>query len=125
MMTTTAFEVYMHRELVDALDEGFSPMDGVQAINDLFVGLPLVHSSPIRKRRRSPKKIRLYNGRFGWYPWLGFSYVQIGNQLHVVELWYEPNPESRPVDVTLPETELQQHEGPVCLDTQTPNGSLA
>lgn len=109
MTSTTIFEVRMHHELVNELDYGFSPMDGLAAINDIFVGLPLVHPSPARKQRRTPKRLRLYTGRFKWYPRLGFSYVQLGNELHVIELWYEEHPERRPVDVVLPETELEEH----------------
>ncbi len=87
MTSTTPFKVYMHRELVDELDYGFSPMDGIQAINDIFVGLPLVHPSPARKQHRTPKKLRVYTGRFKWYPELAFTYIQLGDQLHVLELW--------------------------------------
>jgi hypothetical protein len=107
MTTHTTFTVRMHPELVDELDAGFSPMDGIAAINDLFVGLPLVHPSPVRKRRRSSKKLRLYIGRFAWYPSLAFGYVQIDNELHVLKLWDVDK--HHPVDVVLPETELQQH----------------
>jgi hypothetical protein len=100
----------MHPELVDELDEGFSPMDGIQAINDVFVGLPLVHRSKSPKCRRARKTLRLYRGRFSWYRELWFSYVEIGNELHVLELWSNSDRDSVP-DVALPETELQRHGG--------------
>ena len=106
----SAYKVYMHRELVDELDEGFSPMDGVHAINDVFVGLPLVHRSKSPKRRHTGKRLHVYRGRFSWYPELGFNYVEIGSQLHVLELWFDRD-RKIPVDVILPETELQQHGG--------------
>ena len=109
MTSTTAFIVRMHPDLVDELDEGFSPMDGIQAINDIFVGLPLVHRSKSPKRRRVRKTLRIYRGRFSWYRELWFNYVEIGNELHVLELWSNADRDSSP-DVILPETELQQHD---------------
>ncbi len=110
MTNSNNFTVYMHRELVDELDEGFSPMDGITAINDLFVELPLQHRShePRHERWRAPRKLRVYCGRFSWYPELGFSYVEIGQQLHVIELWFDRNPERRTVDVILEERELAE-----------------
>jgi hypothetical protein len=79
---TKQYTVYKHSDLVDELDEGFSPMDGIVAINDLFVGLPLQHRSqqPKRKRWRVPRRLRVYRGRLSWYPELGFSYVEIGKR---------------------------------------------
>ena len=115
MTSTTAFKVYMHPKLVDELDYGFSPMDGLQAINDIFVGLPLVHRSKSSKRRRARKTLRVYRGRFSWYRELWFNYVEIDNELHVLELWSNDDRESS-ADVILPRTELQQHEGEhVCI----------
>ena len=78
----------MHRELVDELDYGFSPADGIAAIDDLFGDLPKVHRSRAgqHRGRQQPKSLRVYTGCFAWYP-LGFSYVQIGQELHVLELW--------------------------------------
>jgi hypothetical protein len=99
------FTVYMHPELIDSLDEGFSPMDGLVAINDLFVGLPLQHCSrePKCNRWRAPRSLRVYRGRFSWYPELGFSYVEIADQLHVIELWFDAEPKRHQVDVILEE----------------------
>jgi hypothetical protein len=98
MTSTSKLKVFMHTDLVDELDYGFSPMDGIQAIDDLFIGLPKVHRSKERKnpRHKSRNRLRLYRARLAWYP-LGFSYVQIGNELHVIELflyddWRKSNP---------------------------------
>ncbi len=110
MTSAPAFKVYLHRELVDELDYGFSPLDGIQAINDIFVGLPLMHPMPLHKRRRPTRNLRLFSGRFEWYPELAFTYVQLGDQLHVLELWARDKHD--PVDVVLPETELERHGGP-------------
>ena len=108
MTSTKQFTVYMHRDLVDELDEGFSPTDGLVAINDLFVGLPLQHRSQAkRKRWRAPKTLKVYRGRFSWYRKLGFSYVEIEDQLHVIELWFDEKAEQHQVDVILGERELE------------------
>ncbi len=107
---TEQYTVYMHPDLVDELDEGFSPTDGLVAINDLFTGLPLQHRSneSKRKRWRAPKRLRVYRGRFTWYRKLGFSYVEIGTQLHVIELWFDSQPERHSVDIILEERELAE-----------------
>lgn len=107
-MFDTTFSVSMHPTLVDELDEGFSPMDGIVAINDLFVGLPLQHRSrePKRKRWRAPRMLKVYRGGFSWYPKLGFGYVEIQDRLHVIELWFDESPERHKVDVILEEREL-------------------
>jgi hypothetical protein len=100
-MSDTRFTVLMHRTLVDELDEGFSPMDGLVAIDQMFGELPLLHPSVAAKRpgKRAGRRLKLYRGNFDWYNSLGFSYVQIGTTLHVLELWYDENP--REVDVVL------------------------
>jgi hypothetical protein len=109
MTSTKQFTVYMHTTLVDQLDEGFSPMDGLVAINDLFVGLPLQHRSQAkRKRWRAPRTLKVYRGRFSWYRKLGFSYVEIGDQLHVIELWFDEKPEQHQVDVILEQRDLDE-----------------
>jgi hypothetical protein len=97
------FTVWMHRDLVDELDEGFSPMDGIVAIDEMFCELPLVHRAlaPLRLRKRAGRKLKVYRGCFDWYKSLGFSYVQIGTTLHVLELWYCENPNLADYDVVL------------------------
>ncbi len=99
----TAFTVSMHRQLVDDLDEGFSPLDGVVAIDEMFSELPLLHRAlaPLRLRKRAGRKLKVYRGCYDWYKSLGFSYVQIGTTLHVLELWYNENPDLSEVDVIL------------------------
>src|SRR5580704_8389441 len=102
---TQALKVFMHRDLVDELDEGFSPMDGLIAIGQMFNELPRRHAAiaPKRPRRQAGRKLRVYCGRYDWYP-LGFSYVQIGNALHVLELWIDDEtdkPNRRQIDVIL------------------------
>src|SRR6516225_6686508 len=89
-----AFTFMMHPTLVDELDEGFSPMDGIVAIDEMFSELPLLHraSAPRRLRKRAARTLKVYRGCYDWYKSLGFSYVQIGTTLHVLELWYDQNP---------------------------------
>jgi len=93
----------MHSTLVDELDEGFSPMDGLVAIDQMFSELPLLHAglAPKRIRKRTARKLRVYRGCFDWYNSLDFSYVQIGTTLHVLELWYDKNPNLSQADVVL------------------------
>ena len=98
-----SFTVMMHPTLVDELDEGFSPMDGLVAIDEMYCELPLLHSrlAAKRPRKQTARKLRVYRGRYHWYNSLGFSYVQIGTTLHVLELWYDGNPHLSHVDVVL------------------------
>ena len=102
-MTDTKFDVLMHPTLVDELDEGFSPMDGLVAIDEMFSELPLLHRvlAPKRPRKRAGRRLKVYRGCYDWYTSLGFTYVQIGTTLHVLELWYEQNPDRSKVDVIL------------------------
>jgi hypothetical protein len=78
----------MHHDLVNELDECFSPVDGIIAIDQMFVELPQLHQAiaPKRPQKRAGRTLKVYRGRFDWYP-LGFSYVQTGTTLHVLELW--------------------------------------
>jgi hypothetical protein len=98
-----AFTVMMHPTLVDELDEGFSPMDGLVAIDQMFSELPLLHAGVAPKRlcKRTAPKLKVYRGCYDWYKSLGFSYVQIGTTLHVLELWYDEIPNLGQVDVIL------------------------
>ena len=98
-----SFTVMMHPTLVDELDEGFSPMDGIVAIDEMFSELPLLHAgvAPKRLRKRTTRKLKVYRGCYDWYKSLGFSYVQIGTTLYVLELWYDENPNLSQVDVVL------------------------
>lgn len=97
------FTVMMHSQLVDALDDGFSPMDGIVAIDQIFSELPLLHQAlaPKRLRQRAGRKLRVYRGCYDWYKSLGFSYVQIGKTLHVLDLWYDETPKLSEMDVIL------------------------
>ena len=99
----TKFTVSMHPKLVDELDEGFSPMDGLVSIDEMFNELPLLHRAlaPSRLRKRAAHKLKVYHGCYDWYRSLGFSYVQIGRTLHVLELWYKKNPSLDDMDVIL------------------------
>ena len=102
-MTDTHFTVSMHPTLVDGLDEGFSPMDGLLAIDEMFSELPLLHQAlaPKRSRKRAGRWLKVYRGCYDWYTSLGFSYVQIGITLHVLDLWFDENLNRNEVDVTL------------------------
>jgi hypothetical protein len=102
-MSDTKFTVSMHPTLVDELDEPFSPMDGLVAIDEIFSELPLLHArlGPNRLRKRVPRKLKVYRGCYYWYSNLGFSYVQIGTTLHVLDLWYDENLNLTEMDVIL------------------------
>ena len=108
----TKFTVSMHRKLVDELDEGFSPLDGVIAIDEMFGELPLLHQAlaPKRLRRRAGRWLKVYRGCYDWYSSLGFSYVQIGTTLHVLELWYAENPTRLKMDVILGQGKTEGYE---------------
>ena len=94
---THRFTVVMHPDLVDELDEGFSPMDGLVAIDQMYGELPLLHRAlaPKRLGNRAVRRLKVFRGCYDWYSSLGFSYVQIGTTLHVLELWYEEKPKPR------------------------------
>jgi len=102
-MSDTKFTVSMHPSLVDELDEGFSPMDGIVAIDEMFSELPLLHPGLAAKRRRKrlAQMLKIYHGCYDWYKELGFSYVQIGTILHVLDLWYDKNPDLSQMNVIL------------------------
>jgi hypothetical protein len=89
-LSDTKFTVSMHPTLVDELDEGFSPMDGIVAIDEMYCELPLLHHAlaPKRLRKRAGRRLMVYRGTYDWYGDLGFSYVQIGTTLHVLDLWH-------------------------------------
>ena len=68
-MTNTTFTVYMHTELVDRLDECFSPLDGIHAVDGIFLDLPILHhGQAVDRYRAKPRKtFKAYRGRFGWF----------------------------------------------------------
>jgi hypothetical protein len=103
MQLSDDYTVMMHPTLVDELDEGFSPMDGLVAIDEMFSELPLLHRAlaPMRLRKRTGRKLKVYRGCYDWYQELGFSYVQIGTTLHVLDLWFDENPNLSKMDVIL------------------------
>jgi hypothetical protein len=102
-MSDTTFTVSMHPNLGDELDEEFSPMDGLVAIDQMFRQLPFLHRAlpPIRLRKRAGRKLKVYRGCYDWYKSVGFSYVQIDTTLHVLELWYDEHPKLSQMDVIL------------------------
>jgi hypothetical protein len=69
----------------------------------MFNELPLLHRAldPSRLRKRAGRKLKVYRGYYDWYKSLGFSYVQIGTTLRVLELWYNENRNLNKVDVIL------------------------
>ncbi len=104
-MSETQFTVFMHPTLVDELDEVFSPMDGIIAIDQIKLELPKLHPghAPKRYRNRPRRRIKVFRGRYDWYD-LGFNYVQINNELHVIELWVDEDArksDRQEVDVVL------------------------
>lgn len=102
-----AFTVKIHFDLENELDECFSPGDGIAAIGQLHGELPRLHRSRTKRRSRGVKRIHLYRGRYAWFD-LGFSYVQVGNVLYVIEIWHDDdwnNPNRQEVDVVLSDSE--------------------
>ena len=99
-MSDSKLTVSMHHDLVNELDEWFSPMDGIIAIDQIFLELPQLHPAiaPRRPHKRASRTLKVYRGRYHWYE-LGFSYVQIGDTLHVLDLWNWDN--RADVDVVL------------------------
>jgi hypothetical protein len=102
---TQELKVFMHSTLVDELDESLSPMDGLVAIEQVFGQLPRLHAAKASKRRlrRGARRIPIYRSRFGWVD-LGFTYVQVGQVLHVIDLWHDSDwmrPDRRDVDFVL------------------------
>jgi hypothetical protein len=102
-MSHPNFTVLMHRKLVDQLDYGFSPLDGIIAIDEMLGELPLLHQAiaPKRPRKRAGRTLKVYRGCYHWYDSLGISYVQIGTTLHVIDLWFDENPNLAAMDVIL------------------------
>lgn len=87
-------------ELAQRIDEWHSPTDGAIAISQLIRELPFVHR-PIRTlldRVLGKTHLRQYQGRFEWTD-LGFTYIQIGSELHVLSCW-QANDDA--VDTVLP-----------------------
>lgn len=78
------FTVRMLPGLADALDEIFSPSDAIEAFNQLYGELPARHQAASARGAR--RFWEGYRGRFAWFD-LGFTYVQGGRILLVVELW--------------------------------------
>lgn len=100
-MSDAKFTVSMHPTLVDELDEGFSPTDGLVAIDEMYCELPLLHQRLAPRRSSKRHRLKVYRGCYDWYSSLGFSYVDLGTTLHVLELWYEQNPNCGEMDVVL------------------------
>lgn len=82
------FTTVLSRELADELDAGFSPMDGLIAIDQICIELPRLHrpAGVNMLHRWIGSSRNVYHGRYDWYP-LGFTYRQIGDELHVLNLW--------------------------------------
>jgi hypothetical protein len=78
-------------------------MDGLVAIDEMFAELPLLHQALAPKclRKWAARTLKVYHGCYDWYKSLGFSYVQIGTTLHVLDLWYDENPNLAGIDVIL------------------------
>ncbi|MGH7242367.1 MAG: hypothetical protein ACREJD_02995 [Phycisphaerales bacterium] len=98
--------VSIEHEITDALDHLFSsPIDGAIAVAQLRNELVAVHNVN-RMYRLFPGKnlLRLCRGRFIWMD-AGFSYVQHGTTLHVIDVWRDWHQDGRrlgkEVDVVL------------------------
>ncbi|HEY4311653.1 MAG TPA: hypothetical protein VGN12_19560 [Pirellulales bacterium] len=90
MTATAQYKVLMHSDLVDQFDHCFSPFDGISAIDDLFLGLPQVHSSRKGKRREGrtvPKTLKTYRARLNWCGMV-VLYVEVRDELHVLDFGF-------------------------------------
>jgi hypothetical protein len=86
-MISHPFTVILSPEQADELDSTFSPMDGIVAIDNVCLDLPEVHQ-PRACDPADPNTPYVYTGRLAWYP-LGFSYVQAGHELHMLDFWFD------------------------------------
>lgn len=84
--STSEFTVIMSHDVTNRLDYLFSPLDGIHAIGELHDQLPRVHQPERRSWWNRKNRVRLYYGRFSWYPAF-FAYVQMGTALHVLDAW--------------------------------------
>ncbi len=80
------FIVIMDHSVTNRLDDLFSPLDGIAAIGELHDQLPRLHQPERRSWWNRKNRVRLYCGRFSWYP-VFFAYVQMGTALHVLDAW--------------------------------------
>ena len=100
------FTVFMSRELVDKLDYPLSPADGIVAIDQVFRGLPKVHT-PAREHRwrfGSHVTFRVYRANISW-AMTGISYIQVSMGLHVIDVWEYPISSRQRFDAVLPPME--------------------
>jgi hypothetical protein len=79
--------VVMHHDLVNELDGSLSPMDGLVATDQVFLGLPRLHARSLFLPS-VPSRLKLHHALLEWCG-IGFSYVELGDALHVLELWPE------------------------------------
>lgn len=103
----STFTVLMHSEIGDAIDNQLSPMDGAIAVAQIHDMLPKLHRPTRRWWPWRPLFTRLYHGRLSWAD-VGFSYIQIGSTLHVVDGWRDWNPRSR-VDIVLSDADADEY----------------
>jgi hypothetical protein len=89
--TIPRFTVYMHPLLERELDRKYSLINEMNR-EALYDELPRQHPiEPDRRlRRRLSKQTRVFRGWFHMSN-SGFTYVQAGDRLHVVEFWFDGN----------------------------------
>lgn len=83
------FTVYIHAELEQQLRTTaiFPELD----LENLYQELPKLHPvepKPRQRKHRLPKRPPVFRGHFDCSN-SGFTYLQIGNGLHVVEFWFD------------------------------------
>jgi len=85
--STSESIVIMDQSVEDRLDDLFSaPGDAIAAVDELRDQLPGLHQPERRSWWNRKNRVRLYRGRFRWYP-VFFAYVQMGTALHVLDVW--------------------------------------
>lgn len=90
---TSPFNVFMHPDLVNQLDESLSPIDGLVAIDQVFLGLPRLHANPLFQRH-APRSLKAHYAVLDWCG-IGLTYVQVGRELHVLDLWSDDDRQRR------------------------------
>lgn len=121
LQNPTILSVSIEAGLADAIDHHHSPMDGAIALAQIEAELPDLHRQ-VRPRRWDawlPGYARLYRAGLSWSG-LGFTYVQIGDVLHVLDVWQTGD---QRLDVVFPMPddsyggEIVEHKGGVSLIT--------
>lgn len=83
------FTVYLHARLEEQLrDLALFPDFDVECLLDELPKLHPVDPEPRLRKDRLPRRPRVFRGNF-YGSNSGFTYLQIGDRLHIVEFWFD------------------------------------